>query len=210
MQRLLRSGTIQAKLAISEPGDPDEQEADRVAEAVMQAPEQTASERVPEPASGERPRIQRICAGCEEEEEEAAAVQAKAAPGHTTDVAPSTEAQINALQGGGQPLPAYLRALFEPRFGHDFSQVRVHTDSAAAESARAVGALAYTLGWDIVFTEGQYAPNTTAGQRVLAHELTHVAQQNSERSIDDRGFYITRTSMLQRIPVPRQPFEELL
>ncbi len=74
MQRFLRSGGIQAKLAISEPGEPYEQEADRVAEAVMQAPEQTASERVTEPASGERPRIQRMCAGCEEEEEEATTV----------------------------------------------------------------------------------------------------------------------------------------
>jgi hypothetical protein len=65
----------------------------------------------------------------------------------------------------------------EPRFGHDFSRVRVHTDSKAAESARAVNALAYTVGRDVVFGAGQHVPGTSAGQRLLAHELAHVVQQ---------------------------------
>ncbi len=79
--------------------------------------------------------------------------------------------------GGGQPLPEPVRAFFEPRFGYDFSQVRVHMDVEAAESARVLNAQAYTVGQDIVFGTGQYAVETANGRRLLAHELTHVAQQ---------------------------------
>jgi hypothetical protein len=71
----------------------------------------------------------------------------------------------------------------EPRFGHDFSRVRVHTDARAAHSAMAVSALAYTSGRDIVFAKGQYAPGTEAGKRLLAHELAHVVQQASAPTI---------------------------
>jgi hypothetical protein len=81
------------------------------------------------------------------------------------------------LRSPGQPLDAGTRAFVEPRFGHDFSQVRVHTDGRAAESARAVNSLAYTVGREVVFGTGQYAPATSTGQRLLAHELTHVVQQ---------------------------------
>lgn len=77
----------------------------------------------------------------------------------------------------GQPLDQETRAFMEPRFGHDFSRVRVHTDARAAESARAVNALAYTVGKDVVFGTGKYTPETSKGQRLLAHELTHVVQQ---------------------------------
>jgi len=88
----------------------------------------------------------------------------------------------------------------EPRFGHDFSQVRVHTNAKVAESARAVNALAYTVGRDVVFGVGQYAPTTSAGQRLLAHELTHVVQQ--------QGFS-TQGQLLQKqgemVPTPTQP-----
>ena len=90
---------------------------------------------------------------------------------------PDLEAQVSAIRGGGQPLPQPLRAFFEPRFGYDFSQVRIHTDMRADESARAVGALAYTVGHHVVFGAGQYTPSTGTGQRLLAHELTHVMQQ---------------------------------
>lgn len=81
------------------------------------------------------------------------------------------------LNSPGQSLDAGTRAFMEPRFGHDFSQVRVHTDAKAAESARAVNALAYTVGRDVVFGIGQYAPGTSEGRRLMAHELTHVVQQ---------------------------------
>ncbi len=65
----------------------------------------------------------------------------------------------------------------EPRFGFDFSHVRVHADDKAAESSRMLGARAYTVGHDVVFADGQYAPDTPAGKRLLAHELAHVVQQ---------------------------------
>ena len=89
------------------------------------------------------------------------------------------------LNSSGQPLDAGTRVFMEPRFGHDFSQVRVHADARAAESVRAVNALAYTVGRDVVFGEGEYAPGTSEGRRLLAHELTHVAQQRSGVSQND-------------------------
>ena len=84
-----------------------------------------------------------------------------------------------ALRGSGEPLAGATRATMESRFGHDFSQVRVHADKAAAASARDVDALAYTLGQDIVFAAGHYAPHHAAGRQLLAHELVHVVQQSS-------------------------------
>ena len=81
------------------------------------------------------------------------------------------------LRSPGQPLNAATRAYMEPRFGYDFSGVRVHTDAKAAESASAVNALAYTVGRDVVFGGGLYASTTHSGRRLLAHELTHVVQQ---------------------------------
>jgi hypothetical protein len=83
----------------------------------------------------------------------------------------------DVLRSSGEPLDAATRAFMEPRFGHDFSRVRVHTDDRAAQSAQAVDALAYTVASDIVFAKGQYAPETEAGRLLLAHELAHVAQQ---------------------------------
>lgn len=86
------------------------------------------------------------------------------------------------LGSGGRPLDAHTRSLMEPRFGHDFSRVRVHTGGRAAESARAVNALAYTVGQQVVFGAGHYAPETVAGQKLLAHELAHVVQQRGGHS----------------------------
>lgn len=83
----------------------------------------------------------------------------------------------DVLRTPGQPLDAATRGYMEPRFGHDFSRVRVHTDARAAASAHAVNALAYTVGEHVVFGAGQFAPTTFAGRRLLAHELTHVIQQ---------------------------------
>lgn len=87
------------------------------------------------------------------------------------------------LRSPGEPLDARTRSFFEPRFGHDFSRVRVHTDTKAAESARAVNALAYTVGNHVVFSSGQYQPKDHEGNRVLAHELVHVIQQNGISSV---------------------------
>lgn len=84
----------------------------------------------------------------------------------------------DVLSSPGAPLDPATRAFMEPRFGHDFSQIRVHNDSKAAESARAVNSLAYTMGRDVVFDTGQYAPHTNAGRKLMAHELTHTVQQH--------------------------------
>jgi Domain of unknown function (DUF4157) len=86
----------------------------------------------------------------------------------------------DVLRSPGQPLDAETRGYFEPRFGHDFSKVRVHTDAESAESAHAVNALAYTVGQQIVFGAGLYQPNALSGKRMLAHELTHVVQQGEQ------------------------------
>src|SRR6185503_6638867 len=83
------------------------------------------------------------------------------------------------LSSEGRPLEASTRGFMEQRFGHDFSRVRVHDDSRAAASARAVHARAYSAGSQIVFGEGKYAPANDAGRRLLAHELAHVVQQDS-------------------------------
>jgi len=84
----------------------------------------------------------------------------------------------NVLNASGQPLDVATRAFMEPRFGHDFSKVRVHTDTKAAESASAVNARAYTVGRDMVFAPRQYSPGTTMGNLLIAHELAHVVQQS--------------------------------
>jgi peptidoglycan hydrolase-like protein with peptidoglycan-binding domain len=88
----------------------------------------------------------------------------------------------DVLRSSGQPLDAATRAFMEPRFGHDFSQVQVHTDAKAAESARAVNARAYTVGEKVVFGAGQFMPTAYIGQRLLAHELTHVMQQSHNQT----------------------------
>ena len=98
------------------------------------------------------------------------------------------------LRSPGQLLDAQTRAFMEPRFGHDFSGVRVHTDAKAAESARAVNALAYTVGRDVVFGAGQYALGTSAGRKLVAHELTHTLQQGSVTSQPINTLAITEPS----------------
>jgi peptidoglycan hydrolase-like protein with peptidoglycan-binding domain len=196
MQRLLRSGAIQPKLTVGPADDEYEREADRVADTVMRMPEPGAVAAVrgaaisvqracpsceEEEALQRAPlsRLQRKCTQCEEEEEEirSLTVQRKANSAATTAGLEVPEDFVRDL-GAGQVLDTVTQAFFEPRFGHDFSQVRVHTGANAAESARAVNALAYTVGRDVVFGAGQYAPQTGAGRKLLAHELTHTLQQS--------------------------------
>jgi hypothetical protein len=147
---------VQAKLAISQPGDPYEQEADRVAEQVMRMPENKA-------VSGQLSAVRKNGMNAQR--------------GQNLEGMSDVGSRINAMQGGGQPLPESARAFFEPRFGRDFSRVRVHTDARAVESAQAVNALSYTVGRDMVFGAGQFAPTTRVGRQLMAHELTHVVQQ---------------------------------
>ena len=90
------------------------------------------------------------------------------------------------MVGGRRPLAESKRAYFEPRFGRDFSQVRVHTDTRTAESAWAVNARAFTVGRDVVFRAGKYVPGKSEGRRLMAHELTHVMQQSGKKNLEQR------------------------
>lgn len=194
---------LQAKLKIGQPGDIYEQEADRVAEQVMRLPEPRTRVRTAAFSRTQLARIQRLCPECEEElrrqpveekEEEEETLQSKEVPGRTPKVTPDLESRIHALRGGGQPLPESVRAFFEPRFGSEFSQVRVHTDAPAAEIARAVNARAFTVGRDIVFGAEEYAPTTPHGQHLLAHELAHTIQQRVSRQTSAYRLAISQLS----------------
>ncbi len=158
----LSSLLFQAKLQIGGTHDPHELEADRVAERVMRQPELGGGGAVVEGPS-HPPRIQRARATV-------ASVKAPEAP-------PGVQKGIQSLRGGGEPLSPGARAFMEPRFGYDFRGVRVHSGSHPAALARSVGARAFAVGRDIVFGQGQGAATTSAGRRLLAHELTHVIQQ---------------------------------
>lgn len=177
-----------AGLTIGPTDDVHEREADQVAHRVMRM----------EPAGGNiRPAaasVQRKCERCGVEiDEDDAKVRRKPAESalNTPAAAPASVAEV--LQSAGQALDGRTRAFFEPRFGWDFAMVRVHADAAANRSAQEVNARAYTLGRDIVFGGGQYAPATTAGQHLLAHELTHVVQQSAAG-----GAGMARRNILQR------------
>jgi hypothetical protein len=112
-------------------------------------------------------------------------LQRKAAALHSANQTNAADPLIvqEVLRSPSQPLDAATRAFFEPRFGHDFSQVRVHADSRAAQSSRALRAQAFTVGNDIVFAAGQLAPHSEPGRLLLAHELTHVVQQSGSATI---------------------------
>src|SRR5262249_27416156 len=149
---------------------------------------------VPAPPQRQRPAIQgatdsrllqRKCAcggtsGPKEECEECdkQRLQRKASPLSTFNSQHSVVPPIvhDVIASPGQSLDRQTRAFMEPHFGYDFSLVRIHADSRAAESARSVNALAYTVGTDIAFAAGQFRPDTPMGRQLLAHELTHVVQ----------------------------------
>ena len=143
---------FQPKLVVGQVGDPLEREADRVADQVMAKNIRPAVQSAPLPT-------QRF----------------SGQPGGSAP--PSVE---HALASPGRPLEPALRHDFEQRFGHDFSRVRVHSGGSSATSARDIDADAYTSGYDIVVGSGRFAPETLAGRRLLAHELTHVVQQTQE------------------------------
>lgn len=179
---------IQAKLKVSEPHDASEQEADQVADQVMRMPVPSAAEPPEAKVSGEL--LQRKCTTCREEEEKETEPLLRQASCSATGPGQAPSVVNEVLQSSGEPLDAPTRAFFEPRFAHDFSAVRVHTDANAAQSARMVNALAYTVGTNVVFGSGKYAPQTDTGRRLLAHELTHTIQQESTA--------FARTRSLQR------------
>lgn len=181
VRHILRGSLVQPKLTVGVPDDVYEQEADRVADEVMRiSPSNDSTFAQIDPPHNE-PSIQRQDREDDEELVQTklteGTLQLKADTNATPDIEPGIEARIHALQGGGVPLSPAERAFFEPRFGHDFSQVRIHASPEAAESARAVNAQAFTVGRDVVFGAGAYAPESGSGRRLIAHELTHVIQQ---------------------------------
>ncbi len=143
---------LQAKLTIGASNDPLEQEADRVADQVLAAPVHSA-------VSGSAPSIQRFT-------------------GQSAGDAGTVPASVDrVLSGSGRPLDPTIQQDMGRRFGHDFSQVRVHTGSVAEQSAQDINAHAYTVGHNIVFGAGGFTPGSHEGRKLIAHELTHVVQQ---------------------------------
>ncbi|HSN05089.1 MAG TPA: DUF4157 domain-containing protein [Nitrospira sp.] len=160
---------FQPKLVISRPDDPAEQEADRVAEQVMRMPESAVQRQCAACANGGT-----SCPRCEGDKKLLVQRDAPAAAG---EAGRAVSARVGSNLGPGRPLDAATRAFFEPRFGHDFSRVRVHTGAAAEQSAKGMNAHAYAMGHEIVFGAGRFTPGTHEGRQLLAHELTHVVQQ---------------------------------
>lgn len=156
VQRLVKSGVIQAKLQVSSPGDAHEREADRVAAAVMSMPESRIQ---PKPAA------------------DGDLVMGKEEPGQALEVSSAAEQSVKTVQRSGNSLPDDTRSFFETRFKHDFSTVRIHNDAKAHRAARDINARAFTIGNDIAFGKGEYQPASREGKSLLAHELTHVVQQ---------------------------------
>ena len=153
--------------------------------------------------------IQRKCAHCEEEEKK---MQRKEMNNSETVADTSTENYINSLNGKGRSLTQQERKFFEPRMGYDFSNVQLHTNSEANQSAKSINALAYTRGNNIVFGSGQYQQNTDEGKKLLAHELTHVAQQSGsaptvqKQPIEGSGARVPIASgPEQRVPIASGP-----
>jgi hypothetical protein len=155
----MRRTAVQPSLTVSSPGDPSELEAERVADEVMRMPTSSAvgGPRISRASNG--PSLHRSCAACADRDGDLSSVVAR------------------GIDGGGQALDAGTRSFMESRFGYDFSDVRIHTAGEAAESARSLEAQAYTVGRDIVFAAGRYAPESNSGRRLIAHELAHTVQQ---------------------------------
>jgi len=180
-----------ADLHVSQPSDAAEIEADRIADRIMRM---SAGDAKPQTkSSNPSNQIHRKCDACEEEEDDVGEnpvmrkeAFASAAPTPPPDTLPSIR---NVISSGGSPLDRTTRSFFEPRFGADLGHVRIHTDSTAGQSARAINAKAYTLGSNIVFGNRQYQPEAETGKRLLAHELAHVTQYGASSNINRQTIY---------------------
>lgn len=176
-------------LRIGAPDDAFEREADRVAEKIMSGGRAGVDWSLSRISIA--PPVQRKCScggsaaegACEECSQKKEMQRKEASPGGPRE-APSSVHRV--LNSSGAPLDSATRSFFAPRLGCDFSQVRVHTDAQAAESARAVNALAYTVGNHIVFGAGRFDPAAPAGRQLLAHELAHVRQQSGKGALLQR------------------------
>jgi Domain of unknown function (DUF4157) len=169
-------------LAVSQPGDPLEREANEVADKVMRManPASLASGSVAMQRNGARREDSADRVSEPHSRNLYALSIANQSPSSSSS---DTQIVHDVLRLPGQPLDSDTRAFMEPRLGCDFSQVRIHTDQQAAESAQSVGARAYTKGRNVVFGDRQYVPETAAGRRLLAHELAHVVQQGKDSNM---------------------------
>ena len=186
---------LQKKLFVGSANDPLELEADRIADQVVRTDDSVSS------VSSGTVGLQRKCGAClakdahhDEEPDELRRTPAGPELAHHAD-APSNVQDV--LRSPGHPLDESTADFMEARFGCSFSGVRVHSDSRAGESAKGVNALAYTIGHKIVFAPGRFAPSTSAGRRLLAHELAHVVQQRSAGAAGAPA-----SGVLQREPSP--------
>lgn len=188
---------FQPKLTVNKPNDVYEQEADDMADKVMRMRDSTQSESAFfSPALNG---IQRKCQHCEEEEK----LHRKENSDAETPGSNELDNYVGSLGTSGQAFPENSRQFFEPRFGQNFSNVRIHTDSVAAKSAQSINALAYTTGNNIVFNNGQYSPESESGKKLIAHELTHVIQQNGSNNLvnktDNPALSKSSTPLLMRL-----------
>jgi len=183
---------VQPKLTIGAADDPFEREADAVADQVMRS--QTSQNKsanpsvnqpsffAPNPGSHLTVQRKRKAINTQQinrqakrqDEEERIQLKSKGSVSGGTE-APSTVNEV--INSGGQPLPDQTRSFFEPLFGYDFTNVKIHNNQLAAKSADSIQANAYTTGNNVVFNSGKYNPDTDSGKKLLAHELTHVVQQ---------------------------------
>lgn len=199
---------LQTKLVVNEPGDKYEQEADQVAERVMGSLESGYTQTTnlsgntySNSIQHKHPQGEELNRQPEQEEgerEEDETLQAKTVSSEKPVITPEIQTHINSIKGNGQALPKLYQYPMETHFGHDFSKVKIHTDTNAAETARALHARAYTINQDIVFGAGQYAPETYEGKKLLAHELTHVVQQMPDAATPQRVDRQSETQPLQQ------------
>jgi Domain of unknown function (DUF4157) len=181
---------------------PREREADGAAERIL-----TPHARLSVTYRGSGSGVRRKCAACQRVEEKEAAQPeeaeqpvdrrpAQAQPQTPARASTTVAAQAFLAADAGRPLDSASRAFFEHRFGYDFAGVRVHNGAQASDSARSINAVAYTIGHDIAFRAGAFAPGTNRGRKLLAHELAHVVQQGaSGRRLIQRQVDVTRSSV---------------
>jgi len=162
---------FQPKLSINQPNDVYEQEANNVADKVMRMNSSSAKPTFFSPIP-----IQRKCEKCEEEDKQAQRKETN----KTSATSPAQTENYVSSMSGGRALNQQEKSFFESRMGYDFSDVRIHDNSSANQSAKNINALAYTHKNNIVFGQGQYQPNTEEGKKLMAHELTHVVQQTGD------------------------------
>lgn len=184
------AANIQCKLTVGSVNDPMEAQADAVADQVMRMP-----------ANG---LIQRKCSHCEEEEKAqrkplTSFIQKKEASGNVSTASDAVSNKIQATKGNGAPLDPSTKTFMESRFGIDFSNVNIHTDSQAVALSSELNAQAFAVGNDVYFNSGKYSPESSQGKHLLAHELTHVLQQRHAEKLVQRRLVVDPNDF---VPLP--------